>query len=330
MDRIINWGIIGIGKIAEKFASDLKNVPNCKIVAAASSDVLRAKEFASRHEIKNYFGNYNEIFKVKELDVVYIATPHTAHHECTLMCLKNNVAVLCEKPFAMNESQVDEMIACSKERQTFLMEALWTRYLPTTLKMLEWIKAGRIGEIKSVHADFGFIPPFLPDSRTLNPEVGGGAFLDIGIYPAFLSYLLLGYPSKILATATSGPTDVDETTSFIYQYDDKAMATLSCSFGAETETEAIIYGTKGFIKLHKKFHESKMASLHISGEEPEVFEAPRDTFGYDYEAAEVNDCLRKGLKESPLWSLKDSKTLIHLLDKTREKAGITYREDRVF
>lgn len=332
MSRTIRWGIIGLGKIAHKFASDLATVENAALVAVASTSQARAEEFAKEYGVADAYGNYEEIFLTKDLDVVYIATPHTLHKECTILCLQNGVGVLCEKPFAMNESEAQEMFDLAKEKNLFLMEALWTRFLPTTEKTLELLRNDAIGDVKNITADFGFIPEFVPDRRVFNPNLGGGAFLDIGIYPAFLSLLILGYPSDILADATMGSTGVDETTGFIYKYDEMAMANLSCTFGANTRTEAYIYGTKGYIHIKGMFHMSTQITLVLNEdkENPQVFDFPRETHGYDFEAREVNDCIEKGLLESPKWSLKQSKKLIHLLDKTRQKAGIVYETDRYF
>ncbi|AWV99662.1 Gfo/Idh/MocA family protein [Arcticibacterium luteifluviistationis] len=328
MSKTINWGIIGIGKIAEKFASDLATVENAKLVAVASRSIDRAKEFGGRHDSTFAYGSYEEIFNTPDLDAIYIATPHTSHAECTKLCLNKGVAVLCEKPFAMNEQEVKEMIHLAEEKQTFLMEALWTRFLPSTKKVLEIIDSKALGDIKLLQADFGFIPPFFPERRVLNPEYGGGAFLDIGIYPAFLSLLILGYPSTILATSTKGPTGVDETTAFLYQYGNNNIAKLSCTFGAETNTEATIFGTEGRIVMKKRFHDTKEIELIPNEGEPQVFNFPRETFGYNHEIEEVNDCLRKGKTSSDLWPLSQSLKLIQLLDKTREEAGIVYKTDK--
>lgn len=327
MSKNIRWGIIGIGKIAIKFAKDLQTVPNATLVAVASNSIDRASEFAKDFDVANAYGSYEEIFKTP-LDVIYIATPHTDHARCTMLCLENKVGVLCEKPFAMNLKEVEQMIAKAKETNTFLMEALWTRFLPSTLKALEIIKAGTIGEIKTINADFGFIAPFVPDRRVWNPELGGGAFLDIGIYPAFLSLLLLGYPTDIKATTIKGETGADETTTFLYKYGNKATASLNCTFMASTNTEALIYGTKGFIRIPKRFHEALELSVHLESGETEKFEFPRETFGYDFEAVEVGNCISNGQIQSDSWSWENSISLIKLLDATRKEAGIVYPHDQ--
>ncbi len=323
MKKEIKWGIIGIGRIAEKFAYDLSFVPGCRLEAVASNSMERAKDFAERHHAKMAYGTYEDIFRSSP-DVIYIATPHVFHESCTRLCLEHGVAVLCEKPFAMNEKEVLSMVTLAREKKVFLMEALWTRFLPSTIKVLELIASGAIGKIKTIQADFGFVPPYLPERRVLNTKLGGGAFLDIGIYPAFLSLLLLGYPSRIDAMSTFGPTGADETTSFLYQYDNEATAVLNCSFGADTSTEAFIYGSEGYIRMHRRFHEARKLTLCIPEKEPEEFEFERETFGYNYEISEVNRCLLAARTESELMPLSMSLKLIHLLDKTREAAGIIY------
>ncbi len=319
----IRWGIIGAGKIAAKFASDLSTSQTGELVAVASTSLQRAQEFALKFDAEFAFGSYEEIFSV-EIDAIYVATPHTFHKEHTLLCLNHGVAVLCEKPFGMDEDEVKEMIQLAKSINVFLMEAMWTRFLPSTLKTLELIESGAIGEVVTIHADFGFRAEFDPESRLYNMKLGGGAFLDIGIYPAFLSLLILGYPTGIQASSTFSPTGSDITTSFIYAYDNHATAVLNCTVASETHSEAIIYGSKGHIILHKRFHEArKLTQVNSDGEE-QVFDFSRDTFGYNYEIEEVNHCLANGKKESDLMTHELSLKLIHLLDRTRAVAGIKY------
>lgn len=319
---VIKWGIIGIGNIAEKFTQDLETVAGCKLYAVASTNLERAQAFAVKHNADFAYGSYEEIFNAPDLDVVYIATPHTTHAYCTKLCLEKKVAVLCEKPFAMNETEVNSMLDSAKENDTFLMEAMWTRFLPTTLKTLELVENGAIGEIKTIHADFGFKADFKPERRLFNPKLGGGALLDIGIYPAYLSLLLLGYPSDIEAMSLIGSTGVDETTSFLFRYDQNATAVLNCTILANTNTDAWIYGSKGKIQIHSRFHESKKVTLFKDGEAPVDYEFDRQTRGYNFEIEEVHRCLKEGSKESKLMPHTMSRKLIHLLDKIREKAGI--------
>ena len=325
MKKNIKWGVIGVGKIAEKFATDLKSVKNAQLYAVASSSSLdRAKDFAERYEAPYFYDSYESIFQTPDLDAIYIATPHTSHAENTLLCLKHKVPVLCEKPFAMNLKQVQTMVEAARENDTFLMEAMWTRFIPAIQKTLDLIAEGRIGKVRNVQADFGFNAPFLPEKRLLNPNLGGGALLDIGIYPAYLSLLLLGYPSEIQAISNFGKTGIDETTSFVLGYKNEATANLSCTLNSRTRTEALIYGENGYIHIEGRFMEAKRITLYETDKKPVKFNFPRKTFGYNFEIEEVNACLRAGKKESDKMPLSMSVKLISLLDEIREKAGIFY------
>jgi predicted dehydrogenase len=319
----IKWGIIGAGRIAEKFASDLKHTEDGELTAVASTSSERASDFAKRHGAAFSFGSYDELFSVP-LDVVYVATPHTYHAAHTLLCLNHGVGVMCEKPFAMNASEVASMIKMAKEKKIFLMEAFWTRFLPSTLKTLELIESGAIGNILSVHADFGFKADYNEEGRAFNPKLGGGAFLDIGIYPAFLSLLLLGYPSEICAKSLFAPTGVDLSTSFIYKYENNSIAVLDCTFGANTPCLAFINGDLGRIEISRKFHESRQIKLVLNNGTEKIFDFPRETFGYNYETEEVHRCIKNNQIESEILPLSFSENLIKLLDATRAAANISY------
>ncbi len=321
-----NWGIIGLGKIAHKFASDLQTIPDAKLHAVASSDALRAKDFAAKYDATFAFGSYQALMDCPDLDAIYIATPHSAHCEMTLLCLQHKIPVLCEKPFAMNFLQVEKMIAMSRENNTFLMEALWTRFLPTTDLLLSLIEKNSIGKILSVHADFGFYLKFDAKSRLYNKDLGGGSLLDVGIYPIYLSLLLLGKPTKIQAKAAFGKSDVDESCAMIFDYADaQQMAVLKSSIREKTPTEAYIYGEKGKIRLHGRFHEPNIGiTLEIYGEEPIFYPFEWDCIGYAYEAKEVMRCVRAGEKESKTMSHAFSLDLILTLDEVRKVANIEY------
>ncbi len=322
--KIIHWGIIGPGKIADKFASDLLSVPNTKLYAIASSSSERAKFFAEKHHVEHHFDSYEEMLHLPNLDVVYVATPHTFHAEHAILCLEKGIPVLCEKPFAMNLRQVQKMIDAAQRHDVFLMEAMWTRFIPAIQKTLDLIRDGEIGEIKTIHADFGFPANFDPNSRLFNPDLGGGALLDIGIYPIYLSLLLLGYPIEIKALAAFTPTNVDATTSILLQYKNQATALLNCSISAQTRTEAFIYGDKGYIQIVGRFMEATQMILKKNDEEEQVLIFPRKTFGYNFEAQEVVECLLQNKKESDLMPLSMSVKLISLLDDIRQEIGLIY------
>jgi predicted dehydrogenase len=320
----INWGIMAPGRIAHKFTQDLKCVPGAKLLAVASRNLARAQVFAAEYNAPHAFGSYEELLSCPDLDAVYIASPHTGHHEQTLMCLNAGIAVLCEKPFAMNLPQVQEMVTLAKAKNVFLMEALWSRFMPTVLKTRELVETGAIGKLVGVKADFGFKAPFDSQSRTFNKDLGGGALLDIGIYPLFLSYLILGMPTKITASAVFGPTGVDESTGMTMQYTDGTFAFLDCTFMAKTPCEGFVYGEEGFIKIHSRWHESKGVTLERYDGTSAFFDFDRPTFGYDYEAIHVGECLQQGLTESPVWTLTDSLNLMKLLDNVRAQIGLVY------
>ncbi|GAB3749491.1 Gfo/Idh/MocA family protein [Spirosoma pomorum] len=321
---MIRWGILGPGHIAHKFAKDLLTVPDAKLYAVASSDQQRADEFAREYDIPHAFGHYADLLTLPELDVVYVATRHIRHHDDAIMLLNGGKAVLGEKPFAMDLTQVREMVDTARSKQLFLMEALWSRFMPTVQKAREWVEAGAIGEVTGVRADFGFKAMFNPEGRLFDKKLGGGALLDIGIYPLFWSYFMLGMPQSIKATATFGSTGVDEQIGMVVTYADGEIAVLDSTLRTKTPCEAYVYGTEGLIKVHGRWHESTSLTLERIGEVPETLTFDRSSFGYDFEAKHVMDCLASGLTESPLWSLTDSLNLMTLLDQVRAEVGINY------
>ncbi|MFD2936018.1 Gfo/Idh/MocA family protein [Spirosoma flavum] len=323
------WGILGPGRIAHKFVQDLLTLPDAQLYAVASSNQQRADEFAKEYNAPHAFGSYEELLTLPDLDVVYVATPHVKHYENVMMLLNGGagrpgLAVLGEKPFAMNGEQVQEMVKTARTKGLFLMEALWSRFMPGIEKALELVQSGVIGKVVSVKADFGFKAPFVPDNRLFNKELGGGSLLDIGIYPLFLSYLILGKPTTIKASAIFGSTGVDEQCGIVLTYPDGQIALLDSTLQAKTDCVGLIQGETGQIRIHSRFHETMGITLIPEDQEPTTFDFTRTTHGYDYEARHVMQCLAEGLIESPLWSLDDSLNLMALLDAIRVEAGIIY------
>lgn len=320
----VRWGIVGLGRIAHKFASDLKYVEGSYCAAVASRSLDKARHFAREFDVPLAVGTYEELAARGGIDIVYIATPHTDHLQSSSLFLKKGIAVLCEKPLAMNYAQVSRMLDLSTVHSAFLMEALWTRFLPGTAKLLELIDSGAIGGIKSIEANFGFKAEFDNSHRVFNPELGGGALLDIGIYPAFLSYLLLGVPDDVEASCRKGSSGADVDTSFIFNYGNKAKARLHCTLEKTTSNEALITGSKGAIKIHSRFHEMPAMTLDTIDGHVQRFEFPGESFGYNYEVEVVANCVREGLLESHLWSHLDSLNLTRILDKVKNAADIVY------
>jgi predicted dehydrogenase len=326
--KTIRWGILAPGRIAHKFAQDLVKTPNARLMAVGSRSLERAQEFAGAYEAPYAYGSYEELLTCPELDIIYIASPHIGHFEHTMLCLNAGVAVLCEKPFAMNYQQVEEMVRTARAKKIFLMEALWSRFMPTILKTWELIEQGVIGKVLGVKADFGFKGPYDVTNRLFNPELGGGALLDIGIYPVFWSYLHLGLPTSLKASAVFSETGVDASNGMVMTYHEQQFAFLDSTFMAKTACEGWVYGEKGNIKVHGRWHESQSMTLELYTEGREVetqeFSFGRDTWGYGYEIEAVGRCLSLGLTECPEWSLDHSLDLIRLLDDIRSEMGLRY------
>ncbi len=325
MKTTINWGILAPGRIAHKFASDLKLVPGAHLHAVASRSLERATAFASEHGVAHTFGNYRELLECPDLDVVYIASPHTEHCAHTLLCLEKKIPVLCEKPFAMNRAQAQRMVAAARANDTFLMEALWTRFVPTFEEMLRLLQDGAIGELKMLRADFGFRANFPPEHRVFNTSLGGGALLDVGIYPIYLALATLGMPENIKASAVFGESGADDSCALIFEYPGNRLAVLDASIALKTNTEAFLYGEKGTIHLHARFHQPHELSLSFYDKPSEHVAIPFTGYGYFHEIVEVNECLLAGKKESEKMPLHFSLQMMEVLDWAREETGIVYQ-----
>ena len=333
MPQIIRWGILGAGRIARKFASDLRLVEGAQLTAVGSRNITTANEFALEFNIPYQYGNYEALVKSQEVDIIYIATPHTQHYENTILCLEHGKAVLCEKPFAMNARQVKAMIAKAKEKNVFLMEALWSKFLPQFIQVQNMIKEGKVGQITSIRADFGFTPTAPVPARLYDPALGGGSLLDIGIYPVFVALSLLGKPDFIQATMTPAYTGVDEQCSVVFTYNNGAMAQLFSTIAGNTAVEADITGREGRIRMTNRFHNltGKIEFTNGPADNLSHIAVEKDSsgFGYQYEARHAGECLRNGLKESPVMTHQDSIDLIETLDAIRNIAGIHYSWDNI-
>lgn len=325
MSQSIHWGIIGLGGIAHTFAEDLVKVKQAKLQAVASRTLEKAQLFKTQFRAEQAYGSYNELIEDPEVEVIYIATPHAFHFEIAMQCLKHKKHVLCEKPMCLNAQQTKKLIEEAKLQNCFLMEAIWTRFMPATKKLLELLEEKHFGELISIVADFGFKSHFNPDGRLFKKSLGGGSLLDVGIYPVFLSLLCLGKPSKILAMARQSPTEVDSSCSMLFDYKTGAKAVLQSSFEMNTPTEAFIYGTKGSIKLHSRFHHSQVIEVFDEvGNSAEIFQLPYQHNGYTHEILEVNRCISKNLTQSELLPLEFSLSLAEVLDQVKAEIDLKY------
>jgi predicted dehydrogenase len=324
MSEKTRWGIVGTGRIAQFFARGLSVLPDAQLVAVGSRTKDAADKFADMFYIPRRHASYADLANDPEVDAVYIATPHNLHKDNTIMCLRAGKAVICEKPFAINAREAAEMIRVARETGRFLMEAMWTRFLPALVKVRELIAQGAIGEVRMVQADFGFRMEFNPKSRLLDPVLGGGALLDVGIYPISLAWMLFGKPKQITSVTHLGQTGVDEQMAILLGYDQGQIAICSAAVRTNTVQEAIIYGTDGHIKIHSAWWKGERLTLAQSGKDPQVIELPLEGNGYNYEAAEVMRCLRAAKLESETIPLDETLAIMGTLDEIRAQWGLRY------
>lgn len=321
---MINWGILGTGKIAAKFAEDLQLTPNSHLLAVGSRTEKSAKSFSDNYNIPRHYADYQSLANDPDVDVIYVATPHTLHYQNSKMCIEAGKAVLCEKPLTVNASEARKLIYLAKEKNIFLMEAMWSRFMPIYENLRKWVNENQIGDIRMVQADFGFRSEWDINGRLLNRELGGGALLDVGIYPIDLSTMVFSRdPERIVGIAHMGETGVDEQSAMILQYDEGELAVLSCSIRTDTPREAVILGNRGSIRIEAPFWHSKKATITVDDEQ-KVVELPIVGNGYYYEAMEVISCLEKGKKESDVMPLSESLRNMAIMDELRSQWKLKY------
>ena len=325
MKKTWNWGILGCGNIARKFSQDLKTLPNAKLYAAGSRNLNKAEEFAKELGYEKFYGSYEEMLQDPMLDVVYIASPHSHHLEHTLLCLENGKAVLCEKAFALNSAQADEMIQTAREKQIFLMEAFWTRFQPSFLEIRNLLEVEKLGKAKMMRSDFAFNGPYDTSNRLYNLDLGGGSLLDIGIYPVFAALQTFGRPDEIRTVADFSPTGSEESIAILFKYSDGKIASLQSSFAVCTDTQSEFWCENGYLKISRRGIDSTI--VRIAENDKEIVEQEYDykgQLGYHLEAEHVMECLDQELTESPLLPLAFSSLLMETLDRIREDAGIKF------
>ncbi len=319
------WGIIGPGNIAKEFVQDLKYVQNknCEVGPVLGHDAEHTKEFVKIHGgyITN---NISELIKCNP-DCVYIATPHSLHFEQALFCLENKTPVLCEKPLAINAKQVTALVEASKRNNTFLLEGLWTRFLPSFGFLFNTVRSGTIGEILNVHADMSFIAEKDKSNRFFNPELGGGSLLDVGVYAVYLGYLLLGNPKEIFASGKVNENNIDETCGIMLKYDEGRYAMLESSIITQTQNSAWIYGDKGTIHIKRPWteHPEKIDVL-VNNQSPFDHIPSWQGRGFQYEVEEVIKCLDENKIESSIIPHKASLEVVKIMDSVREQLNIIY------
>lgn len=322
----IRWAILGAGRIAHKFASDFKEVNNAALVAVASRDKQKATEFAAQYNIPEAI-SYDELYLHSGIDAVYIATTHNFHFEQSLSCLNHGKAVLCEKPITINALQFQTLAEVAKRNNCYLMEAMWTWFLPAIQQAKKWIDDGRIGEIKAIQSDFGALMPFDPSGRLYNANLAGGALLDLGVYPVAITTFITGKePLHIYSSGQIGTTGVDETNSIILDYGE-IKASLVTSMVAQMQNKAIIFGNKGYIEI-PDFYKAYSATLYNSErKEIETFSDNRSTWGYNYETQAVTNDLLEGIKENEIVSLEKTAIVQQILTTVKKQIGLIHPGD---
>ncbi|MDQ1332805.1 MAG: MocA protein [Bacteroidota bacterium] len=318
------WGILAPGKMSAKFTKGIKLLENAELYAVGSRDLRRARDFAKEHGFKKFYGSYEELAADPDLEIIYIASPHAFHKEHTLLCLQQGKHVICEKAFAINSGEVEEMIGEAKRQKLFLMEAIWPPFQPFYKKASEVLASGELGKIIHLNGYFSFIPLYDPADRKFNIALGGGSLLDIGIYPVIDVLTFMGVPDEIKAVASFSPTGSEESVNAVLQYYDGRSAAIYSSFKTNNGIGCDILCEKGNISVSRGRDMNQRVIVTLHGKEKKEFVFSPPAMGYHSEAEEVMRCLDKGLKDSTVVPLSFSLDLIRTLDRIRKAAGIIF------
>jgi predicted dehydrogenase len=319
----IRWGIIGLGNIANQFASDLLLLEDAVLTAVASRDNTKANEFAKKYNAAKAYNSYESLFDDAEVDIIYIATPHDSHAELSIRALEKGKHVLCEKPVALSYKDAERMIETSRKYNKFFMEAFWTRFIPAVKDILSNVENGIIGEVNYVKADFAFIGNETGGSRLFDKNRGGGALFDIGVYPLFLSYIILGFPKEIVSKSIFNKNGIDLQTSMILQYG-KAQSVLHASIVSESNMKAVIGGTKGRIELNSPWFMADGYSIFINEDKEAIITLPILGKGYAHEIIECQNAVRDNQIESKLWTHQNSLDLSKIVEEVKTKTGLSF------
>jgi predicted dehydrogenase len=330
MSTSVRWGILGTGKIAKAFANALKETPGAVLAGVGSRTLHSAQAFADEFGAQSdttAYGSYEELAQAGDVDLVYVGTPHPAHAGNVRLALEAGKGVLCEKPFTVNRHEAEELVALAREKKLFLMEAMWTRFMPALAEVRRVIDAGEIGKVTQVIADLGFKADVGPEHRVFNPVLGGGALLDLGIYPLSIAVALLGPVASVVAQAEIGPTGVDEQTGFVLRHRGGGMSTCSCSLRARLPSELTIAGERGHVRMNTMFHRAQTVTVSRDDGIARTVPTPYLGNGYVHEAIEAQRCWQAGLVESPGMTHEDTLALMGVMDEVRRQIGVHYAAD---
>lgn len=320
----IRWGILGTGAIAGTFVEGLKVLPDAEIPAVGSRSEASAEKFGDAKGIPRRYPTYEDLVADPDVDVVYVATPHPFHAENVELCLNAGKAVLCEKPFTMNAAEAERVVGLARERGLFLMEGMWSRFFPLMGELRRLLAGGGIGEVRMLTADFGFRTDLNPRSRLFDPGLGGGALLDVGVYCVSLASMVLGPPSRAVGLAHLGETGVDEQAALVLEHGEGRLSNLSFGVRTRTPQEATVLGTEGRVRVHSDWWRPEAMTVSRSGEDDRTIEAPVSGNGFNYEAAEVMECLRAGKTESDIMPLDETVNALRRMDEVRAGWGLRY------
>lgn len=330
----VKWGIVGTGNISTQFAQGLQEVEHAQIAAVASRSIDSAKAFAQAYDIPKYNGSYEDMAKDPALDIIYIGTPHPQHYENVMLFLEAGFAVVCEKPLGVNAAQTERMIAKAREKNVFFMEGMWTRFFPAFQKALEWVKSGRIGQPKVLHAVFGYDGSANKAQWRFRHDMAGGALLDVGIYPLALTFAMFGSDPVKVTTSACIENGVDEYNTFTFEYADGRVAVLTDGIGIKLNNHVYIGGTDGSVLLGEGWWHPDLAEFAPFGETDvgispnrDVFSQPYAATGFQYEAAAVQRHYLNGLKEAPEMPLDETLKIARMMDLLRKEWALVYKED---
>lgn len=327
-DGRLRWGILGTGFIADLQVRDL--VDNGFAVQAVGSRSLETSQaFASRFGIPTAHGSYEDLAADPDVDVVYVATPHVFHHENALLALNAGKHVLVEKAFTINARQAQEIVDLAAGKGLVALEAMWTRFLPHMARLREIVAGGTLGEVRKVVASHNQDLPKDPAHRLNDPALGGGALLDLGVYPVSFSFDVFGAPQRILASAALTATGVDRQTAAIFEYADGQQALVDCALDTAGNNRAAIIGTGGWVEIESVWYNpTPFTRYDASGNIVERFDEPMQGRGMQYQAAELERLVREGLTAGTVLPPGESVAIMAALDEVRRQIGLTYDADR--
>ncbi len=324
----IRFGIVGTGTIAHRFANAIKNIEEAELVAVASRTRENAEKFGNEFSIPVRFDNYEKMAESDVIDAAYIAVPHSGHITCSCLMMNGGKHVLCEKPMAVNKREAEEMFACAEKNNVFLMEAMWARLVPGTIKMLELVEKGVLGDILAVEGKFCYtMDEDEMDHHVFKPEHGGGSLLDVGVYGLNFASWYLGKDVEEINAQCSLYNGTDSHTAVLMKYKNSSIADISSATLLRKPNEGFVYGSKGYVYL-PRFYAPQEIKLQFNNGEIETISVPYRGNGFEEQISHVCECISKGLKTSPVVTPEQTVFITEQMDKIRKMIGVEYPQDK--